>query len=183
MRIKSILIFLLGIIVGIGIGNYIDANDASDEQTSSDEYALSDEDASSEVSISSENNNSSEKNVAPETSVPPKRNVVSDRRVSSNRHASSNSDMVLFDEPKQEVKMRTLKVEEVLSNGDALASCNDLSSSFGTDVLFLADGSNSYYDGQIIEVPGGKRLMQIGTYKYRRYSSQKTVPIVKIMNR
>lgn len=54
---------------------------------------------------------------------------------------------------------------QVLPDGSALATVEDISN-IGMVVLFLADEEISYYDDQKINVPTGKRVMQIGTYKY-----------------
>ena len=55
---------------------------------------------------------------------------------------------------------------------------------FGMIVLFLADKGASYYDDQKIDVPSGKKVMQIGTYKYvTRSEMEKTVPVVDILDK
>ncbi len=69
----------------------------------------------------------------------------------------------------------------MLPDGSALATVEDISN-IGMVVLFLTDEGVSYYDDQKINVPTGKRVMQIGTYKYMtRSEMEKTVPIVQIM--
>ncbi|MDM8209210.1 MULTISPECIES: hypothetical protein [Bacteroidaceae] len=71
---------------------------------------------------------------------------------------------------------------QVLPDGSALATVEDISN-IGMVVLFLANKGISYYDDQKINVPIGKRVMQIGTYKYMtRSEMEKTVPIVEIMD-
>ena len=55
---------------------------------------------------------------------------------------------------------------------------------FGMIVLFLADKGTSYYDDQKIDVPSGKKVMQVGTYKYvTRSEMEKTVPVVEILDK
>ena len=57
-------------------------------------------------------------------------------------------------------------VDEVLEDGSAVAHVEDLSSdiSFGGEVLFQNDGTDSYVNDQIITAPKGK-VEQIGTCK------------------
>ena len=69
-------------------------------------------------------------------------------------------------------------VDEVLENGSAVAHVEDLSSdiSFGGEVLFQNDGTDSYVNDQIITAPKGK-VEQIGTCKY----SGNTIPVIRII--
>ena len=77
----------------------------------------------------------------------------------------SDENVVLFEKPQQEINVKSFEVMQVLPV-----------------VLFLANEGISYYDDQKINVPTGKRVMQIGTYKYMtRSEMEKTVPIVEIM--
>lgn len=94
-----------------------------------------------------------------------------------------DENVVLFEKPQQEINVKSFKVMQVLLDGNALATVEDIFSDIrGMVVLFLADEGISYYDEQIINVPTGKRVMQIGTYKYiTRSEMEKTVPIVEIM--
>ena len=51
-------------------------------------------------------------------------------------------------------------------------------------VLLTNDNGKCYYDQQIVEVPKGKCVRQIGVYKYQTKSEiWKTVPIVKLMDK
>lgn len=95
----------------------------------------------------------------------------------------SDDNVVLFEKPQQEIKVKSFKVLQVLPDGSALATVEDFSN-MGMVVLFLANKSVSYYDDQKIDVPFGKRVMQIGTYKYMtRNELEKTVPIVEFMDK
>jgi hypothetical protein len=49
-------------------------------------------------------------------------------------------------------------------------------------VLFIADENTHYYDDQIISVPRGKCVRQIGTYQYETKMGYKTVPAVAIFD-
>lgn len=51
-------------------------------------------------------------------------------------------------------------------------------------VLIMNDNGEYYYDEQIIKVPKGKCMRQVGIYKYQAKSGiEKTVPIVMLMNK
>ena len=47
-------------------------------------------------------------------------------------------------------------------------------------VLYIASDNVRLYDKQIIEIPQGKSLVQIGTYEYESRMGVKTVPAVSI---
>lgn len=101
--------------------------------------------------------------------------------VTYQRNSMPFNDIVMFEKPQQEIKVTSFKVMQVLPNGNALASVEDRDN-FGMIVLFLAEEGTSFYDKQKIDVPSGKKVMQIGTYKYvTRKDIEKTVPIVNIL--
>lgn len=97
--------------------------------------------------------------------------------------SSLGDDIVMFEKPQQEIKATSFEVMQVLPNGSALARVEDMDN-FGMIVLFLADKGTSYYDDQKIDVPSGKKVMQVGTYKYvTRSEMEKTVPVVEILDK
>lgn len=99
-----------------------------------------------------------------------------------------NRNVVMFDEPNQAIKAKTLEVMQVLPNGCALAtvgysSYDDVEdNNYGMVVMFLAKQGVSYFDDQKISVPFGKCLRQVGTYTYESKMGMKTVPVVEIMD-
>lgn len=97
--------------------------------------------------------------------------------------SASNDDVVMFEQPRDVVPGKVFEVMQVLSDGSALATVDDVESgNLGTVVLFVGDESTSYYDSQKINVPKGKVVKQVGTYGYMtRNDMHKTVPIVEIM--
>ena len=97
--------------------------------------------------------------------------------------SASNDDVVMFEQPRGVVPGKVFEVMQVLSDGSALATVDDVESgNLGTVVLFVGDESTSYYDSQKINVPKGKVVKQVGTYGYMtRDDRHKTVPIVEIM--
>lgn len=95
----------------------------------------------------------------------------------------SDNNVVMFEKPQQEINVHSFEIMQVLPDGSALATVEDISN-IGMIVLFLADKEISYYDNQKIDVPSDKRVMQVGTYKYiSRSEMEKTVPIVEIMDK
>ena len=95
--------------------------------------------------------------------------------------SSSDDELVIFDQPGQEIEAEYFWVMQVFPDGDALAM---VMPSVGTIVLLLADETTSYYDDQRIHVPAGKRAVQIGTYRYvTPRDFVKTVPVVEIVDR
>lgn len=97
--------------------------------------------------------------------------------------SASNDDVVMFEQPRGIVSGEVFEVMQVLPDGSALATVDDVGSeNFGTIVLFVGNESTSYYDSQKINVPKGKVVKQVGTYGYMtRDDRHKTVPIVEIM--
>lgn len=51
-------------------------------------------------------------------------------------------------------------------------------------VLFLDESGNGFYDNQVITVPKGKCLRQLGLYRYiNKDNMPKTIPVVAIRNK
>lgn len=98
--------------------------------------------------------------------------------------ASSQYDkIVIFDKPQQELKEKVFDVFQVLPNGNALANSEPRIDSPSIVALFLANEKMPYYDAQRITVPSGKRIVQIGIYKYYTEKGiEKTVPVLEIRN-
>lgn len=94
-------------------------------------------------------------------------------------------ELTLFEQPGDCISSKDFKVSKVDEQGNAFArEKSEYSESYnGMTVLFLATDSISYYDEQIIRIPKGKCVKQMGIYKYKlsEYSSdQKTIPAVAI---
>ena len=91
----------------------------------------------------------------------------------------------MFNEPGDCVSSEPFKVLWVDSDGNALARERDdekYDLYHGITVLFLAQEGMSFYDEQIIKVPDGKCVRQLGTYRYITdpLDDVKTVPAVVI---
>lgn len=97
---------------------------------------------------------------------------------------SANNDVVMFEKPRGVVPGKVFEVMQVLPEGSALATVDDIDSgNMGTVVLFIGNESLSYYDNQKIKVPSGKVAKQVGTYSYMTCQEmEKTVPVVEIMD-
>lgn len=98
--------------------------------------------------------------------------------------ASSQYDkIVIFDKPQQELKEKVFDVFQVLPNGNALTNSEPRIDSPSIVALFLANEKMPFYDAQRITVPSGKRIVQIGIYKYYTDKGiEKTVPVLEIRN-
>lgn len=94
-----------------------------------------------------------------------------------------DSKIIIFDKPQQELKEKVFDVFQVLPNGNALANSEPRIDSPSIVALFLANEKLPYYDAQRITVPSGKRIVQIGIYKYYTDKGiEKTVPVLEIRN-
>jgi hypothetical protein len=96
------------------------------------------------------------------------------------------SPLTLFEQPADIIETASFEVQEVLSDGNAIAKSQykDLEGYY-TDptVLLLADESSPYYDKQIVKVLKGKCAYRVGVYQYKEYSDIKTLPVVRIMDK
>ena len=108
--------------------------------------------------------------------------------------AGGNSDpakiqgLTLFEQPAEVIPSDSFEVLQVVSGGNALANAGEKHyggsySYYGMVVLFMADENTHYYDDQIISVPRGKCVRQIGTYQYETKMGYKTVPAVAIFDK
>lgn len=111
--------------------------------------------------------------------------------IGANTNANNNG-VTLFDQPGECLNAKAFKVMQVVDNSHALAhevEWNELleryvQTGLGLLVLVTNDNSEYYYDDQIIEVPQGMCMRQVGIYRYQtRMDMEKTVPIVKLMSK
>ena len=95
-------------------------------------------------------------------------------------------ELTLFDKPGDCISSKDFQVTKVDDQGNAFAreKSSDYSDLyFGMTVLFLATDSISYYDEQIIRIPKGKCVKQLGIYRYKLSGlpgDNKTIPAVAI---
>lgn len=102
--------------------------------------------------------------------------------------ASYDDGVTLFEKDGEIISENSFQVFQVVESGNALAyevepGYLDM---LPTDlvVLFLSEDGKSFYDDQIIKVPAGKCVRQIGVYRYpTKDEIVKTVPIVAIRDK
>ena len=90
-----------------------------------------------------------------------------------------------FEEPGDIIKESSFKVLQVLAKDAALVNGKDEYGYYhGTIYLIVNNEGKYYYDDEIVKVPTGKVLRQIGIYQYpTRRDIVKTVPIIMIMDK
>ena len=96
--------------------------------------------------------------------------------------------MTFFEQPGECLSTYQFEVLQAIGNNYALAyeQVWGYSGYINTDLLVLITNDNGdyYYDKQVIKIPKGKCMRQIGVYKYQAKSEiWKTVPIVKLMDK
>lgn len=92
--------------------------------------------------------------------------------------------LTLFEQAGEAMESSSYQVMQVVDGGNALAyASSGRGLHMGMLVLFLADEDTNYYDDQIIKVPQGKCVRQVGTYRYEAKRGYKTVPVVSIYNK
>ena len=95
--------------------------------------------------------------------------------------------LTMFEQPADVIPSDSFEVLQVVSGGNALANAGEKSyggnyTYYGMVVLFIANENTHYYDDQIISVPRGNCVRQIGTYQYETKMGYKTVPAVAIFD-
>ena len=90
----------------------------------------------------------------------------------------------------QTMPLKSFRVFQVLPNGTALAESSEkdkvkYSFEYGDPIVLLLAAENSaYYDDQVIKVPAGKVVRQVGTYRYETQNDfVKTVPIISFLDK
>ena len=104
---------------------------------------------------------------------------------------SQNNDkgMTFFEQPGECLGADRFEVLQAIGGNYALAYKQEYDRFLGytnTSLLVLVTNDNGeyYYDEQVIKVPKGKCMRQVGIYKYQTKSEAwKTVPIVKLMDK
>lgn len=94
----------------------------------------------------------------------------------------------LFKEDGAVIPAKQITVFQTLNDGFALAYITNYPTPIydfnKVTVLFYADKYTHPYDDMKIDIPKDKRLVQVGTYKYKtinkEYDEWKTVPVVSI---
>lgn len=96
---------------------------------------------------------------------------------------ATNDGMTYFEKPGKCISTKDFEVMQVVGEGYALAR-EKKGYVGGILVLVTNENGELYYDDQVIKVPEGKCMRQIGVYEYQtRMETIKTVPIVQLMNK
>jgi hypothetical protein len=104
------------------------------------------------------------------------------------KSSATDEGMTYFEKPGKCISTKEFEVIQVIGDGYALAReivdrTSLINIPSGLLVLVTNDNGELYYDDQVIEVPKGKCMRQIGVYEYQTKSENwKTVPIVQVMN-
>lgn len=98
------------------------------------------------------------------------------------KSSATNEGMTYFEKPGKCISTKDFEVMQVVGEGYALAR-EKKGYVGGILVLVTNENGELYYDDQVIKVPEGKCMRQIGVYEYQtRMETTKTVPIVQVMN-
>ena len=104
----------------------------------------------------------------------------------SNR-SDSNDGTTWFEKPGDEIEALSFEVFQVLDRDAALvhgATYEEYDIYSGAVYLLTNEDEKYYYDDEVIKVPEGKVVRQVGIYKYKTKTEfEKTVPIIQIMDR
>lgn len=104
--------------------------------------------------------------------------------ISDSEELGSN-DKTMFEKPGDVIDVQEFKVFQVVEKNGALVTANtDYDRSFGSIYLLKNDDGKYYYDDEIITIPEGKVVRQLGIYRYPTPNKMiKTVPIIAIMDK
>ncbi len=110
--------------------------------------------------------------------------------VDTNNDKKDGIGVSYFDEPGSAMALKSFKVFQVTADGYALAESSEKaqvqwSIEYGEPlVLLVPEGGSSFYDEQIIKVPQGKVVRQVGIFRYKTKTDDiKTVPVVRFLNK
>lgn len=100
---------------------------------------------------------------------------------SKSTSVKEESGMTLFEQPGNVVNEKKFEVFQAIEQGVALVHGGHDDQ---TIYMLMDDEGNYYYDKEIVSVPDGKVVRQIGVFNYStRGGLERTVQVVKIMNK
>ena len=101
--------------------------------------------------------------------------------------AKGNDGLTWFEEPGEVVDVKSYRVFQVIGDDAALVEGQTYENReiyTGAVYLLINEEGKYYYDEEIIRVPDGKVVRQVGIYKYPTKSDFiKTVQIIEIMDK
>ncbi len=104
----------------------------------------------------------------------------------SSNSSNSGGGATWFEKPADMIEVKSFKVFQVLGEDAALVNgkSDDDDLYLGAVYLLTNEDGKYYYDDEVINVPDGKVVRQIGIYKYQTKTDfEKTVPIIQIMSK
>lgn len=107
--------------------------------------------------------------------------------VFTTNRSESDDGTIWFEKPGDVIEVRSFKVFQVIAEDAALVNGvtherYDIYS--GAVYLLTNEDGKYYYDDEIVKVPDGKVVRQVGIYQYQTKSDfDKTVPIIQIMSK
>ena len=115
-------------------------------------------------------------------------------KISSNNEETKGTEIVSeqddgitwFEEPGDVVEVKSFKVFQVLAKDAALVQGESKYSGVYTGIVYLLINKEGklYYDDEIVNVPKGSIVRQMGIYQYPTKDNMiKTVPIIRIMEK
>ena len=115
-------------------------------------------------------------------------------KISSNNEETKGTEIVSeqddgitwFEEPGDVVEVKSFKAFQVLAKDAALVQGESKYSGVYTGIVYLLINKEGklYYDDEIVNVPKGSIVRQMGIYQYPTKDNMiKTVPIIRIMEK
>ena len=115
-------------------------------------------------------------------------------KISSNNEETNDKEIVSkeddgitwFDEPGDIVEVKSFRVFQVLAKDAALVQGETKYSGVYSGIVYLLMNKEGklYYDDEIVKVPKGGIVRQMGIYQYPTKENMiKTVPIIRIMEK
>jgi len=100
------------------------------------------------------------------------------------KEKNDNDGITFFKEPGDIIEVESFKVFQVLADNAALVMGESgHGTHYGTVYAIFNRDGKYYYDDEIIKVPKGKVVRQMGIYQYpTKDEIMKTVPIIMIMD-
>lgn len=98
---------------------------------------------------------------------------------------SKDDGITWFDKPGKVIEVKAFEVFQVIYDDAALVhgqKYEDMDIFSGTVYLLTNENGKLYYDDEIVKVPAGKKVRQVGVFQYQTRMSNKTVPIIQIMS-
>lgn len=96
------------------------------------------------------------------------------------------TEITYMEKPGNCIGKNMFQVKDVIDEHSAIAEeiigDEELGLFYGTELrVYLHDENEFYYQNQVIKIPSGKCMRQVGVYKYQNNSEILTIPVGKIL--